>query len=73
VVTVGLLGRRWGYWVGSALQVLVVVSGLILAVPAMLFLGVVFAGLWFLALHLGGKVERLKEQRAAEERDAGPG
>jgi len=52
----GLLGRSWGYPAGSVLQVAVVASGLV--VPVMFFLGVVFAGLWFLALHLGRKVER---------------
>lgn len=58
VLVAGLLGRRGGYQVGSALQVLVVAAGLV--VPVMFFLGLLFAGLWFLALHLGRRVERLK-------------
>jgi hypothetical protein len=62
VLLAGLLGRRGSYQVGSALQVLVVVAGIF--VPAMFFLGVVFAGLWFFALHLGRRVERLKAARA---------
>lgn len=62
VLAAGLLGRPGGYLVGSALQVLVVAAGLV--VPVMFFLGVVFAALWFLALHLGRRVERLQAARA---------
>jgi hypothetical protein len=60
VLSAGLLGRRWGYLVGSAVQLLVIAAGFV--VPAMFFMGVVFAGLWFLALHLGRKVERIQRQ-----------
>jgi len=56
VLAAGFLRRRWGYAVGSALQLLVVAAGLV--VPAMFFLGIVFAGLWFFVLHLGRRVER---------------
>jgi len=56
VVAAGFLRRPWGPAVGSALQVVVVAAGLV--VPAMFFLGVVFAGLWFFALYLGRRVER---------------
>jgi hypothetical protein len=69
VVAAGLVRRPWGHWVGSALQVVVVAAGVVLAVPAMLFLGIVFAGLWFLTLHLGLKLERA---RAAYERGRPP-
>ena len=48
------------------LQVAVIASGVV--VPTMFFLGLVFAVLWFLAMHLGRKVERLD---AAPSRDAG--
>jgi hypothetical protein len=58
VLAAGLLRRPWGYAVGSALQVVVVAAGFV--VPVMFFLGIVFAGLWFLALYLGRKVERLQ-------------
>lgn len=53
----GLLRRRWGYVVGSVLQVVIVAAGLV--VPIMFFLGVLFAGLWFFALYLGRRVEQL--------------
>jgi hypothetical protein len=71
VVVAGLLGRRRAYAAGSALQVAVIASGAV--VPVMFFLGVVFAGLWFLALHLGRRVETLQRQRAAQERGEAPG
>jgi hypothetical protein len=58
VLAAGLLGRPWGYQVGSALQVLVIAAGFL--VPAMFVLGAVFAALWFLALHLGRKVARMQ-------------
>lgn len=61
VLAAGLLRRRWGYAVGSVLQVLVVATGLV--VPVMFVLGVIFAALWFLALHLGRKVARLEAGR----------
>ena len=57
LLVAGLLGRPWGYAVGSALQLVVLAAGFL--VPAMFFLGAVFAGLWFLALYLGRKVARL--------------
>ena len=58
VLCAGLLRRPWGYVVGSVLQVAVVAAGFV--VPAMFFLGLLFAGLWFLALYLGRKVARLQ-------------
>lgn len=66
VLTAGLLGRPWGYAVGTVLQVAVVAAGLV--VPAMFFLGLVFAGLWGLAIYLGRRVARLQRQA-----DAGAG
>ena len=63
----GLLRWRWAFVAASVLQVALVAAGFV--VPAMFFLGLVFASLWFFALHLGRKVERI--QRARE--DAGSG
>jgi hypothetical protein len=60
LLTSGLLRRPWGYVVGSALQVAVVGSGFWL--PAMFFLGAVFAALWVTALRVGTRIER---ERAA--------
>ena len=62
LVLAGLLRHRWAYPLGSALQVLLVLSGFV--VTAMFFVGVVFAALWFLSLYLARKVERLDAERA---------
>jgi hypothetical protein len=70
VLTAGLLGRPWGYVVGSLLQALVVAAGLL--VPAMFVLGAIFAALWFLALHLGRKVARLQAAHAEQGPPASP-
>jgi hypothetical protein len=58
VVLAGLVGRRgqrWPYVAGSVLQLVVIASGLLVGV--MYFLGVVFAGLWAIAIWLGYRVE----------------
>ena len=68
VVLAGLLRHRWAYAVASSLQVALVAAGLV--VPVMFFLGLVFGALWFFAIHLGRKVERLQAERAAA--GAGP-
>ena len=60
----GLLRRRWACAAGSVLQVLIVGTGVV--VPTMFFLGALFAGLWFLAIFLGRRVERLQAAAAAE-------
>ena len=61
VLAAGLLGRRGGYQLGSALQVLLIAAGFV--VPVMFFLGTVFAALWFFTLYLGRRVERLNAER----------
>lgn len=72
LVLAGLLRHRWAFAVASGLQVALVASGLV--VPVMFFLGLLFGGLWFFALHLGRKVERLDAARAAAAGDdAGDG
>jgi hypothetical protein len=64
VLLAGLLRRRWAIGAGSVLQVLIIVTGVV--VPTMFFLGALFAGLWFLAIFLGRRVERLQAAAAAE-------
>lgn len=56
-----MLRARWAYAAGSALQVALVLSGFI--VPAMFFVGALFAGLWALALHVGAKGDRIAAER----------
>lgn len=48
-----LFKQRWFLGAGWAVQVLVVLSGLL--VPMMFVLGLVFAALWATATHLGSK------------------
>lgn len=55
----GLLRFPWAYVVGSLLQVLLVLAGLV--VPVMFGLGAVFALLWFLALYLAARVGRIRQ------------
>ena len=59
ILLAGLIGRPrmgWVLYAGSALQVLVILSGLV--IPAMYVLGVIFAALWFTGIWLARKVER---------------
>ena len=61
VLAAGLLGRRGGYALGWAVQVVAVALGFV--VPAMFFLGIVFAGLWGTAYWLGAKIDRERAER----------
>jgi hypothetical protein len=57
VLLAGLLRHRWAFVIGTGLQLLIIGSGVV--VPTMFFLGAVFAGLWFLAIFLGRRVETM--------------
>lgn len=48
VVLAGLQRRRWGFAAGSVAQLAFIATGFI--VPAMFFLGAVFAGIWLYTL-----------------------
>jgi hypothetical protein len=53
----GLIGRPrmgWALYAGSALQLLVIVCGIL--IPAMYVLGVIFAALWFTGIYLARRV-----------------
>lgn len=50
-----LCGRPGGYLAGSIVQVVLIASGLV--VPMMFAVGAIFAALWFVALHLGGRID----------------
>lgn len=62
VASIGVLRRPWGAWWGSAMQVVVVAIGF--WVPMMFIVGGIFAVLWFFAVRLGTRVDRLKAQAA---------
>jgi hypothetical protein len=58
-VTAGVLRWRWGIVVGSVLQVAVIITGIF--VPAMWFVGGVFALLWSYAIYTGIKLDSQKK------------
>jgi Protein of unknown function (DUF4233) len=71
ILLAGLVGRPrmgWALYAGSALQLLVIASGVM--IPAMYVLGVIFTALWFTGIWLARKVEsvqRLREQESAKQ------
>ena len=64
VLLAGLLRRPWAIAAGSVLQILIIGTGVV--VHTMYFLGALFAGLWFLAIFLGRRVERLQAAAGPE-------
>jgi len=65
VVAAGMLRRPAGYWLGWLVQVVAIGMGFL--VPAMFFLGVVFAALWAAAYVLGGRIDEEKAERQVTE------
>ncbi len=63
VVVAGLLGRRGGVVAGSVLQGVVFALGVV--VPAMFFIGGVFALLWFATFRLGRHIAAVQAEHAA--------
>lgn len=61
VLAAGMLGRPGGYPLGWLVQVVSI--GLGFVIPAMFFLGVVFAGLWATSYFLGIKIDRERAER----------
>jgi len=63
-ITAGLLKRRFGYVIGSILQIALISYGFV--VKQMYFMGALFGGLWIAALYLGRKGEAIKARLIAE-------
>jgi hypothetical protein len=66
ILLAGLVGRPrmgWALYAGSALQILVIVAGVM--IPAMYVLGVIFAALWFTGIWLARKFESTKGDASA--------
>jgi Protein of unknown function (DUF4233) len=60
LVIAGMIKRAWAYRAGSVLQVLAIGCGFV--VPAMFFVGPLFAILWAVALRMGdGALRRAKQ------------
>ncbi|MEV0369338.1 DUF4233 domain-containing protein [Streptomyces sp. NPDC050636] len=60
ILLCGLLTRPGGVQLGWALQIALIVSGFV--VPAMFFLGAVFAALWWASVHYGRKIDAARAQ-----------
>ncbi len=65
----GLLRSRFGWWLGHALQIAVILYGLV--IPTMFFMGAVFAALWVAALYFGRKGEAIRAALIAERESKG--
>lgn len=63
IVAAGLLRAEWAYGLGWAIQVAAIALGFL--VPAMFFLGGIFALLWGSAYFLGRKIERERAEAYA--------
>ena len=70
LMTAGLLRHSWAYGVGWGLQVALVASGFV--VPAMFFLGGLFAVLWGVGLRVGRKGDEVRAQRLAAPEQTDP-
>lgn len=68
LLTSGLLRRRWGYVLGSVLQLAVVAAGFVVTV--MFALGLVFAALWVAALFYGARAEAVRAAHLAARAEA---
>lgn len=63
VAAVMTLPERAGVILGWTIQALMLAMAL--WVPLMIVLGLLFAGLWYLAIRLGGQVDQAKREQAA--------
>lgn len=70
VLLCGMLKRRGAVELGWALQIGLVLSGFVL--PTMFFLGAVFAGLWWCAVHFGRKTDKIRADWEAAQEEAAP-
>ncbi|MFG3316839.1 DUF4233 domain-containing protein [Streptomyces sp. NPDC048171] len=64
VALCGAVTRPGGVALGWALQIALIASGFV--VPAMFFLGVAFAALWWASVHYGRKIDEAKARFAAQ-------
>ena len=64
LLTPGLLKKRFGWILGSILQILIIAYALI--VPSMAIIGVIFAALWIAAIIVGRKGEAARAALLAQ-------
>lgn len=63
LITPGLLKKRTGWILGSALQFLMI--GYAVVVPSMAIVGLIFAGLWIAAIVVGRRGEAIRAKLMA--------
>ncbi|MHA6694451.1 DUF4233 domain-containing protein [Homoserinimonas sp. A520] len=51
-----VMDKPWGVWIGHALQLVLIAFGFVL--PAMFFVGALFAGLWIYCFYAGRRLDR---------------
>jgi len=61
LVTIPLLRFRWGFWLGWALQVVVIAAGFL--VSMMFIVGAIFAGMWAYCMVVGARLDRANAAR----------
>jgi hypothetical protein len=66
IVVAARITRNWAFVAGSILQIGAIACGVV--VPAMFFIGAVFALLWFAALRVGDSAIRVADRFAASVR-----
>ncbi|MFH5822467.1 DUF4233 domain-containing protein [Georgenia sp. AZ-5] len=64
-VAAGLLRTRAGYVIGSAVQLLLLAAGFVLAM--MFVVGLIFTVLWVVSLQVGGRIDAERRERHAAE------
>ena len=64
LLTAGLMKKKIGWLIGTALQVGLIAYGLV--VPSMYFIGALFGGLWATAFFLGRKGKAIRAKLIAE-------
>lgn len=69
LLAVGLLRKQIGWILGSAVQVGLILLGLV--VPMMFVLGVIFAGLWAAAIVVGRRGEQIRAHLLAQQAETG--
>lgn len=67
IVTAGLLRHRWAFWVGWALQAALGLGALL--VPAILFVFLIFGGLWAYATIKGAQLDARNARVQAADAD----
>jgi hypothetical protein len=69
IVILALAGRvvakPWGLWVGHALQLVLIALGFV--IPAMFFVGALFAALWLYCFFAGRRLDRRNAALFAED------